>query len=240
MSKAQPPSLQEVQSALDDVQRIRDLLDSSHRDHPLRRIFRPLTLLGFFFGPLVIGFGIWMQWVYGSGRAEILGFDRTTVLWLLGGSAMLLTGVAKLVIFRFGAVREGFGLAGFFRRVYSLGYLRILVAIASVVGVSCVVVAELGRPDMIVGLITLGFGALLIALPVVLPLPETSSLGVFFLVGGALAVFLLPAYPFYKVAALWGVGFGVIMPLGHWALAGPGASDVEPMEAGLDSDTVRD
>ena len=49
-------------------------------------------------------------------------------------------------------------------------------------------------------------GALLLAYPIIFPVPEFDTLGpgLFCLIGGCIGMFVFPAYSFYKLAILWG------------------------------------
>ena len=52
-------------------------------------------------------------------------------------------------------------------------------------------------------------GVVWVCLPLLVPLPGTALIGGLFVVLGALAVFVLPEWPFYKLGAIWGLAFGL-------------------------------
>jgi hypothetical protein len=64
-----------------------------------------------------------------------------------------------------------------------------------------------GRADMIVGQSAMVLGAIYVGLTTVAPLKEFSLVGVMLIVGGAVAMFVLEDYPFYKLAVIWGLPF---------------------------------
>lgn len=219
MTQPLPPSLEEVQHALEDVRRIRTLLDTSRRSSALRRVFRPVMLFGFFLGPVLALFALFLEWVSHRPGTTLWGLGKAELMWIAGGAWMLVNGVVKMVVFRVSARREGFSLGAFMKRIYRADYLRLLVPLGIFSALLCVVVSRLEAPGMITGILFLTFGLLWVMLPLALPIPESPVLGWFFVVGGALALFVLPSYPFLKAAVLGGLGFGVIMPLGYWATA---------------------
>jgi hypothetical protein len=191
----------------------------------LRRIFRPLFLLGIFYGPIIALFGGVMDWVYQEPGLRVWGLPKAELLWLLGLGCLLFAGVVKMLVFRLSARREGYSLGSFLRRVYTLDYLRVVASVTLLAIILSVLVAHLGQAGMIAGVVTMCFGLLWVLMPLALPLPESSFLGWFFLLGGGLAPFIFPERPFLVLALIWGIGCSALMPLAYFqraAAAGDG------------------
>jgi len=211
------PSLNELQRALEDVRRIRRTLDAGRQGAVVRRIFRPVFLFGFFFGPTMAAFALAMEWVLHQPGPEVFGLPKADLLWLLGGGCLLVMAVVKMLVFGLAARREGYGFGEFLRRAYSADLLRIAVPLILLCAACSAMVAQLGAPEKIAGIAVMSYGAIWLMMPLALPLPDNRVLGWFFLVTGAFGIFVLTEYPFLKLAAVFGLGFGVLMPLGHWA-----------------------
>lgn len=211
------PNLNEIQRALEDVRRIRRTLDAGRQGAVLRRIFRPVFLLGFFFGPTMAAFALAMEWVLHQPDPEVFGLPKTDLLWLLGGGCLLVMAVVKLFVFRLAARREGYDFGEFLQRTYSADLLRIAIPLILLCAACSVMAAHLGAPERIAGIAVMGYGVIWLMMPLALPLPDNRVLGWFFLLAGAFGIFVLTEYPFLKLAAVFGLGFGVLMPLGHWA-----------------------
>ncbi len=204
---------QNIRAALEDVNRIRELVDRTRGSHPVRQILRPLLITCIIVGPIIAVYGIASQLILDRAGVTIWGIPKVTLLWIMGGGVLLTIGALKLM-FPFRALKgdeqEYFLIL---KKIYTLDYGRIILPILSLAGAACLLVIKAGNPHQVVGLITAAIGAIWIAAPLAFPLPEVSRGGLFLLITGIISLFGWPEYPFFKLAVIWGialVGIGLI------------------------------
>jgi hypothetical protein len=206
---SRPPD-PDLASALEEVRLIRELLQRSEGSPSLRRVLRPLLALGLVFGPVMAVFAGVAQWAIDSGRPEILGVDRTVFLWLLGLISIVGAGALKLVVALPRARQEGLDLAGLVLRTYRPVYLRVALPTVILAGVAVVAVCQAGASHAVAGIVTAAVGAVMLGIPLVVPMPAMTVCGLLLLGGGAASAFVLPGFPFYKIAVVWGIAFTVL------------------------------
>ncbi len=198
---------EDLQAALKDIRLIRELVDRTRESHPIRLILRPHLNLFIISGPIMAIYGIGSQLILDAAEVTIWGLPKNILLLIMGGMTALLFGVLHAVllypIFKKKGAHEYFRII---RKGYYVDYSRIVLPISSLAGAACLIAVLPGNPHQIVGLVTAAVGAIWIAMPLALPLPEISRGGVFFLITGIIAIFVWPEYPFFKLAAIWGLG----------------------------------
>jgi hypothetical protein len=214
MPEPTQPSNPDLASALEEVRLIRELMQRSQGSSALRRVVRPMLGLGLVFGPAVALFAGTAQWAIDSGRSEILGLDRTVFLWVLGLAVLVLAGALKLSIALPRARPEGLDLAAIILGAYRPMYLRVALPTLSLAGVALGVAWQTGASHAAAGIVTMAVGAVMLGIPLVVPMYEMSASGLVLLAGGAVATFVLPEYPFYKIAVLWGASFTILGVVG--------------------------
>jgi len=210
-----PKGLEEtpdLRTALEDVHRIRELVDRTRGSHPIRQILRPLLIMSIIIGPIMAIYGIASQLILDAARVTIWGMSKTTFLWIMGGAMGLLIGSLKTMLPFATLPRGDQEYSRILKKIFTLDYGRIILPILSLAGAACLLAIQAGSPHQVFGLVTAAIGAIWIAAPLAFPLPEVSRGGVFLLIGGIVALFVWPEYPFFKLAAIWGlalVGIGL-------------------------------
>lgn len=195
----------DVQAALDDVRRIRELVDRTRDHHPVRLVVGPVvTLLGLL-GPVVAAYGVVSQLVLDGRIAPPAGLSRAAFLWVLGGITVVGTGALKALVTALTTRKEGYELSRILKQIYGPTWARVFLPTMALAVAASVAAAQLGAPWLIVGLVTGALGAVLVALPIALPLPELTLLGVGLLVSGIASMFVARDAPFYALAVIWGV-----------------------------------
>ncbi len=197
----------DLQDAIEDIRLIRELVDRTRGSHPIRQILRPHLNFFMIIGPIMAIYGIGSQLILDAANVIILGLPKNIILLIIGGITALLLSILKVALF---SPIFGFDAHEYirnWRKVVTVDYFRIVLPISSLAGAACLIAIITGNPHQIVGLITAAIGAIWIAMPLALPLPEISRGGVFLLITGIIAIFVWPEYPFFKLAAIWGLGF---------------------------------
>lgn len=198
---------EELQTALDDVRRMREVMDAVAGNHPMRQLIRPSLLVALYAAPLIIAYGIWAQWVVDQPGTTLWGWSKTAVLWTVGLVFMVVSKGIQLALFAQLSRAKGYNASRFFGKIFwSSGYVRLTVPVVLMCVVASVAFAQAGRADQIVPLVSMGVGALLLAYPLIFPVLEfnTEGPGLYCLLGGGISMFVFPAYTFYKLAILWG------------------------------------
>lgn len=198
---------EEIQAALDDVRRVREVMDTVAGNHPFRTIIRPSLLLALYASPLIILYGIGAQWLVDQPGASYGGWSKTTLLWTSGLFLGVITKGIQFALFAQLSRKQGYDAARFVRRVFwKSGYFRLTFPFSIVCIAGSVALVQAGRADQVIPFVSAGVGALLLAYPIIFPVPEFDTLGpgLFCLIGGCIGMFVFPAYSFYKLAILWG------------------------------------
>lgn len=204
-----PPLSKDLQEALEDVRQIREVMDKVRLSHPVRQVFRPLMLLGFWGAPLFFSYGWAAQWIYS--RSSVLGISRTAALWALSIAVLVSFGIAKQILFYRSTRSGGYHPLRFLRRILLIdGYGRVIFAMAGLTSFSIAFAVSIGRPEDAVGFLMMGAGAIFLIAPLAIPIPEISIAGFFGLLAGGISLFVLPGYPFAKFAILMG-GWNLIV-----------------------------
>lgn len=197
---------EELEAALEDVRQVRSYVDRLRMSHPIRGVIQPLNRLALALAPIFMVFGIGMQWLLDSPMSSLWGVSKVVWVSSITGVLLLASSVAKYVIFSRSSQSSGYPYSSLLRRMLlGDGYLRILGSMLTILVVMSVVVIQLGQAHMIVSLIGLYSGAILVMLPLAIPLPEFTRLGIGMLIVSSVALFVFPGYPFYKVAILFGL-----------------------------------
>ena len=204
MSENPAPQAGELQAALEDVRRIRELLDDIGEQNPMRVIMRPIFQLGLAFAPLVLVIGLLSQWVMDAPGEEVLGLSKGWAYGLLFGGFAVFGGILKTVIFMREGKRQGIDLSGVWRNVMTTGYFRIIIPIFLGAGFICAFLVQHGHGEHTIGIFLIAYGIILMEMPFALPVPQVTGLSYAMIVAGGLSLFVWPAYPFYKFALLFG------------------------------------
>lgn len=202
------PLPKEIQDALEDVKQIRSYFDKNRMNHPIRVLFQPIRMRTLFFTPFFAVYGVLSQWVLDSSQMSYGPLSKTGMLLFLFGCLCVAGGLTKYIVFRIVSKPLGYQMKEVARRVFFVdGYLRIVGSILFAFSALAIVFFQLGHPHYLVGTLALCLGIIMVMIPLALPLPEFTWSGVYFLCAGFLAMFCWPAYPFYKVAVIWPIGF---------------------------------
>lgn len=220
----------ELEAALADIRLIRDVMNKVRTSPPIREIMRPLFLLGFWFAPLFVAYGVICQWIVDAKSPLPMGFGKGAWIGIATSILFSMSAFAKYWYSRAGMNRHGYNYLRFIRKLLiEHGYSKILLAGLSMIAISSWVAIDAGHYHQIPGLSMVGIGGILVLLPLTLPLPESNSAGLFLILAGFLSLFILPAYPFYKVSLLYGL-FNVLM----------GIQGIRMKEKGLSSGVAQD
>ena len=204
MTNAPQKLPEELQSALEDVRQMRDLVDRIRSKHPIRVIFRPLMYYSFVAAGVVVAFGVVAQLALMSTSPTVLGLPRTTFVWTLGLSLLGLLAASKWTISAVATKRSGYDAQPMLRKLFGTGYLRVIPPIMLLALCAAVALGQAGKAHQIVGVVTIAYGVALVAMPLVWPISEVTTAGLAAIVLGVVAMFVLPEYPFFKLAAIWG------------------------------------
>lgn len=203
--KASTP--EELRNALDDVRRIREVIEETKESQPIRALMRPLMIYALVVSPVVVVYGLVAQWLMDAQGEVFWGLHKTSLQWLFGGALLVLLGAVKWLVAARAARQNGHEMTKIWRKMlFGLGYYRIVVTMLVLIGVLVWTFVEIGQAHRIAGLICLLSGVIMFLMPLALPLPEMSGAGLFLMVAGAIGLFVWPAYPFYKVAGIFGTG----------------------------------
>ncbi len=197
---------EDLQAALKDIRLIRELVDRTRGSHPIRQILRPHLIIYILSGPIMAIYGIGSQLILNAEKVTIWGLSKTILLLIIGGITALLIFVLHVVLLSPIFENNAYKFFRILKKINAIDYSRIVLPISSLTGAACLIAIITGNPHQIAGLITAAIGAIYIAMPLALPLPEVSRGGVFLLVTGIMAIFVWPEYPFFKLAAIWGLG----------------------------------
>ena len=202
--KAHPP--EELEKALANVRMIREVMDKVRLSHPVREMMRPLLLLGLWFMPVFVLYGVVCQWLWDRPATQFWGQPKSTWIWSASFLLISLAGYAKYYVSRPEMNRHGYDYLSFLKRILvGDGYLRIVFGVLALLGASIALVVQAGLSHQIPGLFVIGTGAIMLMLPLALPLPELTGTGVFLIFAGIFSLFVFPTYPFYKVSVLFGL-----------------------------------
>ncbi|MCK6512430.1 hypothetical protein L6R29_21070 [Myxococcota bacterium] len=202
--KPHPP--EELETALANVRMIREVMDKVRLSHPVREMMRPLLLLGLWFMPVFVLYGVVCQWLLDQPVAQLWGQPKSTWIWSASFLLFSFAGYAKYYVSRPEMNRHGYDYLSFLKRILvGDGYLRIVFGVLALLGASIALVVQAGLSHQIPGLFVIGTGAIMLMLPLALPLPELTGTGVFLIFAGIFSLFVFPTYPFYKISVLFGL-----------------------------------
>ncbi len=212
MTPQPSPLPEELQAALEDVRQVRDTLGKLRLSHPIREMIEPMRIFSFVMAPILLGYGVLMQRWFDASATHLFGMPKRTFVWVASLTFVVLSSIAKGLIYRKASQARGYSYSEVIRRVLWVdGYIRIVVAVMSVLGILIAVFVHSGQAYQIPGLIAICSGAIVILIPLAFPLPELTWVGVVSLVTGGASMFMYPAYPFYKAGVLFFMicmGFG--------------------------------
>lgn len=204
---------EELEQALEDVRQVRRTVDRLRSSHPVREMLRPMSRFGFWLMPVFVAYGVGMQWLLDSSVEKCWGLSKHGWITLATVAFILLSGLAKFLILRQTYEQKKMSTGRVLKKLLlGDGYLRIVGAMLPTLFVLIVFFVQAGQSHHIVGLIGLLAGTIYILIPLVWPLFEISSVGVFVLLLSGISLFVFPAYPFYKVAVIFGglsLGVGI-------------------------------
>ena len=204
----------DLQSALDEVRRIRDLVERTRMSHPIRYLLRPLMFYVIALAPLVVIYGIVSQWILDAETDNVLGLSKDTLLWVFGAASLVFISVIKAVVPWIAFHRDEQELLRILRKIYTADYFRVVLPVVCLAAAACVAMAQAGNAHQIMGLITAAVGVVWMMATLMFPLPEYPPISIFLIVTGILSIFILPAYPFYKLAVVWGIALFALGILG--------------------------
>ncbi|MFQ5514483.1 MAG: hypothetical protein ACE5FG_08575 [Myxococcota bacterium] len=203
--REQDPGLpEELARALEDLRQIREVVDRVRAHHPVRMVARPWLGLCVVVGVIVVAFGVGAQLALDYGGESVLGLSPVGFVWVLGAVLAVGLQIAKLMVIDAASRRVGYDLSAVLRSVFTADYVRIVLPGALLLLLGSLGLHSVDGDDLILGFVLAGVGALLIPLSGAIALPECSIFGVLLLIGGGLAMFTFPEWPFYKLAAVWG------------------------------------
>jgi len=198
----------EVREALEDLRRIREVIDESEETHPLRLVMRPLMLFAALMGPPVIAFGMAAEWIVDRGE-PLFGLSPAAVIWIIAGVTVLIATVAKSMIIASTSRRAGYDVTHIYRALFSRDWVRLVLPTFVLTLLASTTLAAAGEASAILGVVTVGVGGIWISYGTIFPLRELSGLGMVLMALGVAATFLFPEWTFYKLAAIWGVCFSI-------------------------------
>ncbi len=214
MTSEIPHLPEELEKALEDVRQVRMTVDRLRRSHPIRDALKPLSHYAFVLGPIFVVYGVGMQWLRDSSVQQVWGIPKAGFIALLTFLLMMLMGFAKSTVYKRALRHKNVDANEMLKQIMvSSGYLRIIAGTVPMFVVLCLVFVQMGHSHQIVGLVGLFSGSVYILIPLALPMKEISWLGALITIASGISMFIFPAYPFYKVAVLFGglsLGFGVI------------------------------
>lgn len=196
---------EEVKAALDDLRRIREVVDVVSDEHPMRRIARPLMLYTMIAGLSFAVFGVVAQLVLDSEAESIAGLSPVGAVWVLGAVFLGATAAVKNTVFVVISRRAGYDVDVLLRSIFNSAYRRVILGIFFLMALGTAALVVVGAESMILGLITAATGAVWFILPAVLPIKEFTWLGASLMVLGGLSMFLYPEWTFYKLSVIWGL-----------------------------------
>lgn len=208
MSNGEYP--EDLQSALENVRRMRDLVDQVRGSHPMRMVMRPMMLYGLAVGPFMVAFCVISQQILDSSSNLVWGFTKSTWLWGFGIVFLVANGIIKNYIVSVISRRKGYDLLSVWKKIFNAGYLRIILPLLVILAVGSYIIAPTDQAHMLVGFITVVLASVVIAQPLTMPLPEMTIIGIYMMITGIISLFVLPDYPFYKLAVIWGGVCGIM------------------------------
>lgn len=195
---------QELEAALQDLRRIREVVDSGRDNHPIRLIWHDLLIFSALLGVLFMVFGVLAQLILLYSSTEILGLSSTGQVWALGILLFVVGTVLKLYVYHLASKRAGYDMSYVMKTLATGDYMRLMGSVMSMAVVTGVALAISGQSHMLVGLIVMALGFICLVVPTIFPLRLT-TIGFCYVILGILAMFLLPQWPFYKFAAILGL-----------------------------------
>ncbi len=186
----------DLAAALEDLRRIREVVDRARANHPVRLVARPLLGYALSLGLAVIAFGV-------AGEVA-LRYGRGDLIWALGGALLVAAWLGKLVLIDAASRRVGYDIVSVLRETFTRDYLRILVPGAFSIALAGQALHTLGGDHLILGFVLAACGALLIPLTAAIALEEWALMGVWMFLSGAAAMGVFPGRPFLTLAVCWG------------------------------------
>lgn len=209
---------QDVQEALADVRRIRELVGRTRDAHPMRTLMRPLLRYMIASGPFVAAFGYAAERILDA-QLPIAGLSPEAAVTLLGLATLIALGGLKTWVLGRASRAAGYSLVFVMSRFYSTALLRMALPTLVLLVAAGVLVGQ-HDPSALALLITLGFGGYVIGLPLVVPMPEFTAGGILLMIGALVAFFVLPGRPFDQLALSWGAGLPLFGAVGLWQMRG--------------------
>jgi hypothetical protein len=200
------PSAEELEAALEDIKRIREVIQETRQRNPIQILMGPMFMLGLSFAPLFILAGIAGQLIYQTPGPDVWGYPKSWAIGALIGLVIVTSSLIKVSRARTVSKQHGYQYWAIWKQLFTTGYPRIAFPIIVMMVVTSIYLYQLGQGHQIIGIIGMASGCILLAAPLALPLPETRNLGIAFLTSSALSLFVLPTYPFYKMSVIWGLG----------------------------------
>ena len=230
MAAEQKSASPTLDHALADLRQIRETLDRSRDNHPIRLVGHALLTLSALVGALIVVYGLAAQLVLSALPHGVGGLGASAILWILSAILMVASAGAKVGVMAAASRRAGFDINKLLASVVTADYMRVLVPIYLLTAVAGSGLVLSGRADMLPGLIAVAFGAVCVAIPAIFPLRELTGIGVVSLGLGSLAMFVLPEWPFLKIALVLGLPLAIGALLQRSAF--PGLAAAESPEAG--------
>jgi len=196
----------DLKAAIEDLRRIREVVDASETTHPLRYVARPLLRLTTVFGVLTAAFGIVAQLVLIQGPT-VLGLSTQVFVAALAGLFIGFGGIAKWVVVSASSRKAGYDVLQIVRMVMGPRYMRLVLPSAAIIVVGTSLLVSQGAERFLVPFLTVVIGAVMVEMPLIIPFKETTIPGLVALVLGVLGLFFFTAWPFFQLAVLWGVPF---------------------------------
>lgn len=194
----------EVQQALDDLQRIKEVIHTSQDTHPIRLIMRPLMLFAALQGPFTLAYGLLSQWLLDTNQT-VAGLSPTSAVWLLSFLLFVSASIVKIWVINSSSRKVGYNVGAIYRALFTGDWARLVLPVFGLMMLASVALASLDGEWMIVGVLTFGAGALWFAYTAIFPLREFTSFGLVMMSLGVVATFTYPEWSFVKFALIWGV-----------------------------------
>lgn len=210
--KKTPDLPADIRRSLEDLRHLRRLVDEGGNSALFRQVSRSISGLFLLMGVASIVIGVGMQLIYDYAPAVIAGLQKSTVLWIVGLLALAVFTTLKSIGIARAAHKEGYSLLGVIGRMLRGEYLRLL-PFAVVAALGAVLLARSGLERYLFGFLSAAAAAMLVGFTTIVRLRSLLVLGLCILALSLPATFVLHGYPFYKIAACWGlplVVFGLI------------------------------
>ncbi len=223
----------DAKQAIEDLRRIRKLVENTRVSAFIKHLISTLRPLMALLGVLLAAALVGMQLLLDLGPATILGMGKTTALWVIGAVITVLMAAGKTIAFGIIGRREGYSLGRVIAELYTGDYFKVALLWIPVGAAGAAALILTGAGEATVGFISACLaGAIASVGLTVIPIRNFVVLGLGALVLGIAAMFLLPGYPFLKIAVIWG------LPLIAAGLVKPGGADTR--DAGGETDEGSD